>query len=111
VRSAGRTTLYSRRQNVLNQKFHYVATALKDLPEDTVIDGELVALGPDGRPLFDLLHVPIEDVLQPCGIRPAQGFSWRGEGCRGVSVRFGMAAMTDLSSATRALGAVFSEGT
>jgi ATP-dependent DNA ligase len=44
VRSAGRTTLYSRRQNVLNQKFHYIATALKDLPDDTVIDGELVAL-------------------------------------------------------------------
>jgi DNA ligase D-like protein (predicted ligase) len=56
VRSAGRTTLYSRRQNVLNQKFHYVATALKDLPDETVIDGELVALGPDGRPDFNLLQ-------------------------------------------------------
>ena len=56
VRSAGRTTLYSRRQNVLNQKFHYIATALKDLPDDTVIDGELVALGPDGRPDFNLLQ-------------------------------------------------------
>jgi DNA ligase D-like protein (predicted ligase) len=56
VRSAARTTLYSRRQNVLNQKFHYVATALKDLPDDTVIDGELVALGPDGRPDFNLLQ-------------------------------------------------------
>ena len=38
VRSAVGTTLYSRRQNVLNQKFHYIATALKDLPDDTVID-------------------------------------------------------------------------
>jgi bifunctional non-homologous end joining protein LigD len=56
VRSAGRTTLHSRRQNVLNQKFHYVATALKDLPDETVIDGELVALGPDGRPDFNLLQ-------------------------------------------------------
>jgi ATP-dependent DNA ligase len=55
-RSAGRTTLYSRRQNVLNQKFLYIATALKDLPDDTVIDGELVALGPDGRPDFNLLQ-------------------------------------------------------
>src|ERR1700734_567771 len=55
-RTAGKTTLYSRRQNVLNQKFHYIATALKDLPDDTVIDGELVALGPDGRPDFDLLQ-------------------------------------------------------
>jgi len=56
VHSAGKTTLYSRRQNVLNQKFHYIATALEDLPEGTVIDGELVALGPDGRPDFNLLQ-------------------------------------------------------
>jgi bifunctional non-homologous end joining protein LigD len=50
------TTLYSRRQNVLNQRFPYIATALKDLPNETVIDGELVALGADGRPNFDLLQ-------------------------------------------------------
>jgi ATP-dependent DNA ligase len=56
VQSAGRTTLDSRRQNVLNQKFHRIATDLRDLPDDTVIDGELVALGPDGRPDFNLLQ-------------------------------------------------------
>jgi hypothetical protein len=56
VRSAGRTTLYSRRQNVPNHKFPYIATALKDLPDETVINGELVALGPDGRPDFNLLQ-------------------------------------------------------
>jgi hypothetical protein len=56
VQSAGRTTLYSRRRNVLNQKFHYIATALKDLPDATVIDGELVALSPDGRPDLNLLQ-------------------------------------------------------
>jgi ATP-dependent DNA ligase len=38
-------TLYSRRQNVLNQKFRYVATALQELPDDTVLDGELVEKG------------------------------------------------------------------
>src|ERR1700761_589906 len=56
VRSANRTTLFSRRQNVLNQKFDYVATALNDLPNETVIDGELVAIGLDGRPDFNLLQ-------------------------------------------------------
>jgi ATP-dependent DNA ligase len=56
VRSAGKTTLYSRRQNVFNQKFDYIATALEDLPDGTVIDGELVALGSDGRPDFNLLQ-------------------------------------------------------
>ena len=56
VRKAGETTLYSRRRNVLNQKFPYIALALGSLPEDTVIDGELVAMGTDGRPNFNLLQ-------------------------------------------------------
>jgi bifunctional non-homologous end joining protein LigD len=40
----------------LNQRFHYIATALENVPDDTVIDGELVAVGPDGRPGFNLLQ-------------------------------------------------------
>jgi ATP-dependent DNA ligase len=56
VRDSGETTLYSRRQNVLNKKFHYIAEALKGLPNGTVIDGELVALGGDGHPDFNLLQ-------------------------------------------------------
>ncbi len=56
VRTSRATTLYSRRENVLNQRFPYIATALRHLPKDTVIDGELVALGPDGRPDFHLLQ-------------------------------------------------------
>jgi bifunctional non-homologous end joining protein LigD len=56
VRSKGKTDLYSRRENVLNQKFPYIASALDSLPEGTVIDGELVALGADGRPDFNLLQ-------------------------------------------------------
>ena len=55
VRSGGQTTLYSRRQNVFNQKFPYIAAALNNLPDETVIDGEVVAIGPDGRPDFNLL--------------------------------------------------------
>jgi DNA ligase D-like protein (predicted ligase) len=56
VRKGRMTTLYSRRENVLNQRFPYIATALGDLPNETVIDGELVALGADGRPDFRLLQ-------------------------------------------------------
>ena len=52
----GKTTLYSRRQNVLNGKFPYIAKSLDGLPNGTVIDGELVALSSDGRPNFDLLQ-------------------------------------------------------
>jgi DNA ligase D-like protein (predicted ligase) len=56
VKSAGKITLYSRRQNVLNTKFPHISAALRDLPEETVIDGELVALASDGRPNFNLLQ-------------------------------------------------------
>jgi bifunctional non-homologous end joining protein LigD len=56
VRSVNETTLYSRRQNILNNKFHYIAKALDYLPAGTVIDGELVALDPDGHPNFNLLQ-------------------------------------------------------
>jgi DNA ligase D-like protein (predicted ligase) len=56
VRADGETTLYSRRRNVLNQKFPYIATALDSLPDGTVIDGELVAAGADGHPNFNLLQ-------------------------------------------------------
>ena len=56
VKSAGKTTLYSRRKSVLNSQFPYIASALKGLPDETVIDGELVALASDGRPNFNLLQ-------------------------------------------------------
>jgi hypothetical protein len=56
VRRGRETTLYSRRQNVVNKKFQQIASALKNLPGDTVIDGEVVAIGADGRPDFNLLQ-------------------------------------------------------
>jgi DNA ligase D-like protein (predicted ligase) len=49
-------TLWSRRGNSLNRKFFYIADALSFLPEDTLLDGELVALNPQGRPEFSLLQ-------------------------------------------------------
>lgn len=52
----GKTDLYSRRENLLNKKFPYIASALNSLPNGTIIDGELVALGADGRPNFNLLQ-------------------------------------------------------
>jgi DNA ligase D-like protein (predicted ligase) len=49
-------SLHSRRGNILNKKFPYIVEALKGIPHGTVVDGELVALGPDGRPSFNLLQ-------------------------------------------------------
>src|SRR5580658_7224388 len=56
VKNSRETTLYSRRRNILNHKFPYIAAALADLPDATVIDGELVALGAQGRSDFNLLQ-------------------------------------------------------
>jgi DNA ligase D-like protein (predicted ligase) len=56
VKKNGETTLYSRRGNALNNKFPYIATALKALPNDTILDGEVVALNEQGRSDFNLLQ-------------------------------------------------------
>jgi bifunctional non-homologous end joining protein LigD len=56
VHSGKTTTLYSRRRNVLNEKFPYIAAALAKLPAATILDGELVALGADKRSDFNLLQ-------------------------------------------------------
>lgn len=56
VKSRGKVTLYSRRRNILNSKFGYIADALKELPDDTVLDGELVALNAEGHADFDMLQ-------------------------------------------------------
>jgi DNA ligase D-like protein (predicted ligase) len=56
IKKHGKVTLCSRRGNILNAKFPYIATALKDLPEETILDGELVALDGKGRSVFNLLQ-------------------------------------------------------
>src|SRR5450631_2897180 len=56
IKKRGEATLYSRRGNILNRKFHYIATALEKLPDNTVLDGELVALDSKGKSDFGLLQ-------------------------------------------------------
>jgi ATP-dependent DNA ligase len=56
VKGKGKVTVYSRRRNALNEKFSYIAEALEDLPDETVLDGELVAMNKEGRSNFYLLQ-------------------------------------------------------
>ena len=56
VKTQGKVTVYSRRHNVLNKKFGYIADALDELPDETVLDGEIVAVDDDGRSNFNLLQ-------------------------------------------------------
>jgi bifunctional non-homologous end joining protein LigD len=56
VKTRGKVTVYSRRRNILNGKFGYIADALEDLPDATVLDGELVAMDEAGHSDFNLLQ-------------------------------------------------------
>src|SRR6266704_3789853 len=56
VKSGTCVTLFSRRRKSLNRQFPYIVEALADLPEGTVVDGEVVAIDDRGRPDFNLLQ-------------------------------------------------------
>jgi DNA ligase D-like protein (predicted ligase) len=56
VKSAGKLNLLSRRKNSFNRQYPLVFESLAELPDNTVIDGEIVALDESGRPDFNLLQ-------------------------------------------------------
>ena len=56
VKTGGKVMLYSRRAKSLNSQFRDIADALNFLPDETVIDGEVVGIDENGRPNFNLLQ-------------------------------------------------------
>jgi ATP-dependent DNA ligase len=56
VKARNQVSLFSRRRKLFNGQYPYIVEALADLPDDTVIDGEIVALDDSGRPEFNLLQ-------------------------------------------------------
>ena len=56
IKSGGKIYLRSRNDNDFNTRYPGIVTALGPMPDDTVIDGEVVALDPGGKPSFNLLQ-------------------------------------------------------
>jgi DNA ligase D-like protein (predicted ligase) len=56
VKSGQTINLFSRRGKSFNSQYPYLVEALAELPEGTVVDGEVVALDDAGRPNFNLLQ-------------------------------------------------------
>src|SRR5215469_11134873 len=56
VKAGNRVNLFSRRRKSFNGQYPYIVDALADLPNDTVVDGEVVALDDSGKPEFNLLQ-------------------------------------------------------
>ena len=56
IKSAGKVQLRSRNDNDFTKRYATISAALRALPDETVIDGEVVALDKDGRPSFNLLQ-------------------------------------------------------
>src|SRR5262245_61806172 len=55
-KTKGAVRLRSRNDNDFNRRYPQVVGALTHLPDETVIDGEIVAFDADGRPSFKALQ-------------------------------------------------------
>lgn len=56
VKTSREAIIYSRNGKNFNKRYPHLAEALGDLPADTVVDGEVVALDDSGRPDFHTLQ-------------------------------------------------------
>jgi bifunctional non-homologous end joining protein LigD len=56
IKTGGRLQLRSRNDKDFGTRYPGILKALAPMPDETVIDGEVVALDPEGRPSFNLLQ-------------------------------------------------------
>jgi DNA ligase D-like protein (predicted ligase) len=56
INADGKLALHSRKKKSFHRQYVHIFEALKELPKNTVVDGEIVALDDAGRPNFNLLQ-------------------------------------------------------
>src|SRR5579859_78643 len=56
IKTGGKVQLRSRNDNDFNAKYPALVKALGSMPDETVLDGEVVALDEEGRPSFSMLQ-------------------------------------------------------
>jgi bifunctional non-homologous end joining protein LigD len=56
MKTDGKVQLRSRNDNNFSLRYHGIVKALQPMPDETVIDGEVIALDAEGRPSFNLLQ-------------------------------------------------------
>ena len=56
IKTDGKVCLKSRNNNDFTSRYPAVANALATIPDETLLDGEIVALDQDGRPSFNVLQ-------------------------------------------------------
>src|ERR1700687_4869428 len=64
IKSGGKVHLRSRNDKDFNARYPAIVKALAPLQDETVIDGEVVALGPAGKPSFNLRKNHISPKMQ-----------------------------------------------
>jgi DNA ligase D-like protein (predicted ligase) len=79
VKHGGHLTLYSRIKRVFNVRFPSVVAALANLPDGSIIDGEIVAMDETGRPSFSRLQNFSKAATADIAFYAFDLLLWRGE--------------------------------